>query len=198
MADWFVYQRDLYPHEFDPDAFGITLVPVYDNNHSVIYRDAQAPINNGLRRVESKWGVDPNIVHYDMLMHMHAQVSCDGRPPLHSPSTLIQTTQWIPSQHSFMFYNTTHGFNFENVTLNQCLFVERDDNQHTCAKLMQKDTLGKYTVHLGYVVIMRIHALTLLTPEPLHTTWFSKYVTAHNTIPFHGSTTVTHRKPMES
>ena len=105
MADWFVFQYDLYPNDFDPDAFGIMLVPVYDASKCIIYRDALSSTNNGLRRVESKWGVDPDIVQYDMLLHIH-QPSRDGRPPLHSPAT-VQTIHWIPSHHSLIFYNTT-------------------------------------------------------------------------------------------
>lgn len=180
MADWFVYQKDLYPHEFDPDAFGVMLVPVYDSAHSIIYRDAPTSNNNGLRRVESKWGVDTDIVQYDVLLHGQQPLR-DGLPPLHSPSTIMQTIQWTPSQHSFAFYNTTNGFNFENTSLNQCMFVERDSNQNTRGKIMQKDTNGQYTIYLGHITAIRIHKLTLLTPPSLKTTWFSKYVTTHTT-----------------
>jgi hypothetical protein len=45
--------------------------------------------------------------------------------------------------------------------------------------LNQKDTLGNYTVVIGCVMSIRMHMLTLLAPEMLNTSIFSRYITSH-------------------
>jgi hypothetical protein len=45
--------------------------------------------------------------------------------------------------------------------------------------LNQKDTHGNYTVVIGEAMIIRMHTLTLLAPELLNTSTFSRYITSH-------------------
>ena len=178
MTDWFVYQRDLYVNELDPNSLGLSLQPLYDTNHNIIYRDGSNN-TNGLRRVKSYWGIHPLIVHFDIVIQTpltHSQ----GLPPRHTPSQTTQIIQWLPSQHHFQFRNTPHGFHFENVKTQQCVEVSRTaQDQQTTAKLMQKDVLNQYTVFKGDILFIRVHRLAQLTPTELDTTLFSKYVSAH-------------------
>lgn len=191
MADWFVYQRDLYPNDLDPDSLGIALLPVYDACKNVLYRDGTDVCNNGLRRVQSYWGVDPNIVQFDIFAQVQTsadtvmQSSRTGLPPLHTstsslqPSHTVHALHWFPAQHQFQFANTANGFRFENITVQQCLVITRDQQSQSRVTLMQKDTHGNYTVVIGNVMFIRMHKLTLLAPESLDTSTFSRYITAH-------------------
>ena len=177
MADWFVYQQDLYPNDLDPDSLGVSLLPVFDSSKHVVYRDGSS--YNGLRRVKSYWGVDRDVVQFDMFVHS-THIPRAGLPPLHSsPSMVTHIVHWLPQQHQFQFANSTNGFHFENVTQQQCLVLTRDANNQSHAKLCQKDALGHYTVQTGSVMIVRVHKLTMLAPLSLDTTMFSKFVTAH-------------------
>lgn len=166
MTDWFVYQRDLYVNELDPNSLGLSLQPLYDTNHNIIYRDG-CKNTNGLRRVKSYWGVDPLIVQFDIVIQNHM-------------TQMTKTIQWRLSEHQFQFGNTTHGFHFENLNTQQCVMVSRSiQDQQTVAKLMQKDGSNQYTVYLGDILFIRVHRLTQLTPSDLDTTLFSKYVSSH-------------------
>ena len=69
MADWFVYQRDIYPNDMDPDTLGMMIVPDYDTQGQVVYRDPEGTNMNGLRRVCTKWGIDPHFIQYDLVVH---------------------------------------------------------------------------------------------------------------------------------
>lgn len=179
MTDWFVYQRDLYVNDLDPNSLGLSLQPLYDVNQNIIYRDS-GNNTNGLRRVKSYWGIDPLIVQFDAVIQTQLTQSRVGLPPLHTHSQMTQTIQWLPSQHQFQFRNTTHGFHFENVNTQQCVEVSRSvQDQQTTAKLMQKDVSNQYTVFVGDILFIRVHRLAQLTPTDLDTTIFSKYVSAH-------------------
>jgi len=179
MSDWFVYQQDLYPNDLDPDSLGIALLPVHDACKNVLYRDGTDVRNNGLRRVQSYWGVDPNIVQFDIFAQA-MQSSRIGLPPLHPTSSSTSSQlHWFPAQHQFQFVNTANGFHFENITTQQCLMITRDQQCLSRTTLMQKDTQGNYTITMGSVMIIRVHKLTLLAPESLDTTTFSRYITAH-------------------
>jgi hypothetical protein len=91
MAEWFVYQYDVFPTEMDPDVMGIMLVPVYDASGDIIYRDCDVA-NNCVRRIQSKWGIDPDIKQYDIVVrakpqqqqHVPRAAAGAGLPPLHS------------------------------------------------------------------------------------------------------------------
>lgn len=191
MMDWFVYQRDLYPNDLDPDSLGVALLPMYDACKNVLYRDGTDACNNGLRRVQSYWGIDPNIIQFDIFVQVQIspktviQSSRSELPPLHTstsslqPSYTAQALHWFPSQHQFKFVNIANGFHFENITTQQCLVITRGQQNQLCAFLMQKDTHGNYTVTIGNVMFIRMHKLTLLTPESLETSTFSRYITSH-------------------
>lgn len=177
MTDWFVYQHDLYVNDFDPNSLGLSLQPQYDACKNVIYRDDRTN-NNGLRRVQSYWGVDPLIVQLDIVLQIQARPR-NGLPPLHSRSQIAQTTHWTPAHQQFHFTNTGSGFHFENINMQQCVVVTRDSDNRTSAKLMQKDNQQQYTITIGEVLLIRRHKLTQLTPPALNTSTFSKFVTAH-------------------
>lgn len=192
MTDWFVYQQDLYPNDLDPDSLGIALLPMYDASKNVLYRDGTDTCNNGLRRVQSYWGIDPNIVQYEIFF-TQVQITTDGSmqssrmglPPLHTstsstpPSHTVHALHWFPSQHQFQFVNMANGFRFENITTQQCLVITRDHRCQSRVSLNQKDTHGNYTVVIGEAMIIRMHTLTLLAPELLNTSTFSRYITSH-------------------
>lgn len=181
MTDWFVYQQDVYPNDLDPDILGVSLLPQFDDALQVMYRDDNRVSNNGLRRVKSVWGVDRDVIQFDFFIQTAVPPRA-GLPPLHSSSPLQsqpQTIQWLPKRQRFRFANAVGGFHFENSTLQQCLVVTRDANNQSHAKLYQKDTAGNYALPLGSVMIVRIHKLTMLMPNTLDTTMFSKFMTAH-------------------
>ena len=171
MADWFVYQQDLYVDDLDADSLGVTLLPFYDGANKVQYTDDASVSNNGLRRVRSYWGVDRDTVQLDI----HLQ----SIPTQHAHSHLTQTLHWYPRKHHFQFTNGVNGFRFENVTQQQCLVVTREPNNVSYAELLQKDVHGQYTSLFGTVMFVRLHKLTLLSPPALDTTMFAKFVTAH-------------------
>lgn len=184
MADWFVYQRDLYPNELDPDNLGISLLPLYDSANRVRYRDDGQASYNGLRRVHSYWGVDREIVQFDLYIERPAVAPTrHGVPPLSSPSLTAQTVQWFPQEHQFQFTNLVDGFQMENLTLQQCMVVTRHTNLGSCAKLVERDAHGRYTAEVGRITIVRVHRLTLLSPHTLDTSMFSKYVTSCTPLP---------------
>jgi hypothetical protein len=98
MVEWFVYQYDVFPDEMDPDAMGIMLVPMYDAIGDIIYRDAADVANNCVRRIQSKWGIDPDIKQYDIVVRakpqpqqqqqqQHVPRAGAGLPPLHSSAS---------------------------------------------------------------------------------------------------------------
>ena len=176
MADWFVYQQDLYVNDLDADSLGVTLLPYYDCANKVEYIDEASVSNNGLRRVRSYWGVDRDTVQLDI----HLQ----SPPTQHSHAHLTQTIHWYPRKHHFQFTNGVNGFRFENVTQQQCLVVTREPNNVSHAELLQKDVHGQYTTVFGTVTIVRLHKLTLLSPPELDTTMFAKFVTAHTPLGF--------------
>ena len=166
MPDWFVYQRDVFPSTMDPDALGTMLVPEYDtHNNNVVYRDPDTPAMNGLRRVKSYWGVDPNIVQYDIVVHGGATGE-------------VLTVHWFPRTERFAFKNLNNGFSFENPTQQLCLYVARDAHDDTNhATLMRYDPVTHtYTTMVGVVVGIRVHTLALFAPG--RASWFAEQVTA--------------------
>ena len=180
MAEWFIYQYDIYPNDMDPDSLGIMLVPVYDNSRNLIYSDSGSVMHNNIRRVQSTWGVNPDIKQMDFVIHRLPRTIHMGTPPLYSSSTVL-TPQWFPTHEQYQYRNEAGGFQFENITAKQCLIISRDLTTHqNIAKLMQLNTTtNKYSILIGQVIGIRIHKLTLFNPG--ESSWFSKYVTAHTT-----------------
>lgn len=180
MADWFVSQCDIFANELDPDALGVMLIPVYDVNRNIVYRETENFTHNGIRRVQSKWGVDPDIKQYDFVIQTPVHSSRKGLPPLHtSTSMTTQTYKWFPTHHQLNFTNNVDGFSVENSNTKQCLDVIRDASSlKNQVKFMHQDIYGKYTICVGQVVGVRIHKLVLFNPMTLKS-WFSKFVTAH-------------------
>lgn len=189
MADWFVCQYDVFSNELDPDALGVMLTPMYDANHNIMYcehehqnHQNQNYRHNGIRRVKSRWGVDPDIKQYDIIVETLVQhKSQHGLPPLHSSTTSLatQTYEWIPTHQQLHFMNSANGFRVENSCTKQQLVVERDINTRlNHVKFMHMDMYNEYTHFVGKVIGIRIHKLVLFNPFPSKS-WFSKYVTAH-------------------
>ena len=153
----------------DPDALGTMLVPEYDTrNNNVVYRDPDTPEMNGLRRVKSYWGVDPNIVQYDIVVHTSIPDSVGD----------VLTVHWFPRTERFAFKNLNNGFSFENPAQQLCLYVARDAHDDTNhATLMRYDpATHTYTTMVGVVVGIRVHTLALFAPGSA--SWFAEQVTA--------------------
>lgn len=200
MSGWFVYQRDVFPPAMDPDTLGAKLVPEYDHKQNLIYLDSDGPEHNGLRRVQSRWGVDPDIVQMDIVMHREwsdthqhtphgptlrsSRLSRSVRPSMHtSMRSSMETLVWAPSKEYICFTNHRNGFQLENRTSGWCVDVAQDPTTHTqhATLLAQSDTCTDpvYTQMVGVVVGIRLHTLTLVAPGP--SSWFARQVTAQTT-----------------
>lgn len=200
MSGWFVYQRDVFPPAMDPDTLGAKLVPEYDHKQNLIYLDSDGPEHNGLRRVQSRWGVDPDIVQMDIVMHREwsdtpqhtphgpalrsSRLSRSVRPSMHtSMRSSMETLVWTPSKEYICFTNHRNGFQLENRTSGWCVDVAQDPTTHTqyATLLVQSDTCTDpvYTQMVGVVVGIRLHTLTLVAPGP--SSWFARQVTAQTT-----------------
>ena len=200
MSGWFVYQRDVFPSAMDPDTLGAKLVPEYDPEHNLIYLDSDGPEHNGLRRIQSRWGVDPDIVQMDIVMHREwsdtpqhtphgtalrsSRLSRSVRPSMHtSTRSSMETLVWTPSKEYICFTNHRNGFQLENRTSGSCVDVAQDPTTHTqyATLLVQSDTCTDpvYTQMVGVVVGIRLHTLTLVAPGP--SSWFARQVTAQTT-----------------
>lgn len=193
MADWFVYQRDVFPNGMDPDTLGAMLVPDYDTQGNVVYRDLGGGDAHGVRRVRTKWGICPRLVQYDLVVH-----ACD-------PSTQalrVHTVQWWPRNEAFHFVDQSTGFRFENRTQGLCLCVSRDAQHRNHATLhrltssLETGPLGpvgplgpppsltastadptyECGEAVGLVVGLRVHELVLFAPGSEG--WFARYATA--------------------
>lgn len=175
MTDWFVYQHDLYVNDLDPNSLGLSLQPKYDACKNIMYRDSSN--TNGLRRVQSYWGIDPLITQFDIVIQL--QLHPSNGIPLQNSSHATQCISWIPAHQELNFVNTVLGFNFENKTTHQCVVVTRDPKNLTSATILQKERHRHHTNNVGEVIMIRMHRLAQLTPSSLNTTTFSKYVTAH-------------------
>ncbi len=189
MSGWFVYQRDVFPSAMDPDTLGAKLVPEYDPEHNLIYLDSDGPEHNGLRRIQSRWGVDPDIVQMDIVMHREwsdtrqtQSLRSSGSVCLSNRSSL-ETLVWRPSKEYMCFTNHHNGFQLENRTSGWCVDVAREPTTQTqhATLLAQSDsqTGSDYTQRVGVVVGIRLHTLTLVAPGP--SSWFARQVTAQTT-----------------
>lgn len=200
MSGWFVYQRDVFPPAMDPDTLGAKLVPEYDHKQNLIYLDNDGPEHNGLRRIRSRWGVDPDIVQMDIVMHrewsdtpLHtphgpalrsSRLSRSVRSSTHqSMRSSMETLVWTPSKEYICFTNHRNGFQLENRTSGWCVDVAQDPTTHTqyATLLAQSDTCTDpvYTQMVGVVVGIRLHTLTLVAPGS--SSWFARQVTAQTT-----------------
>lgn len=170
MADWFVYQRDVYPNEMDPDTLGMMLVPDYDAHGQVVYCDAATPSMRGVRRVRTRWGLNPHLVQYDLVIHttqMGAAVntgttSTTASPPSSHPT--VQTVSWWPKKEAFRFVDLSNGFRFENHTQRLCLCVTRDPHGQHHATFHRLSINGDCLAAVGVVVGVRVHELALFAP----------------------------------
>ena len=216
MSGWFVYQRDVFPPAMDPDTLGAKLVPEYDHQRNLIYIDSDGPEHSGLRRIQSRWGVDPDIVQMDIVLyrewpdthHQHSPLHTSGnvRPPMHtstrapSMSSSLETLVWTPSKEYMCFTNHHNGFQLENRTSGWCVNVARDPHTQTqhATLLAAAPTTDNthpdpaYTRMVGVVVGIRVHTLTLVAPGS--SSWFARQVTAQTTSLVDTHTT-THREP---
>lgn len=173
MADWFVYQRDVYPNDMDPDTLGMMIVPDYDAQGQVVYRDPEGTNMNGLRRVCTKWGIDPHFIQYDLVVHSvmnNGQVLSTSNPPN------VQTMKWCPKKEQFRFLNLSNGFRFENHSQRMCMNVTRDAHGQHHATVHPMANNGNCLDLLGTVVGIRIHELVLFTPG--NAGWFARHSTA--------------------
>ena len=181
MADWFVYQRDVYPNEMDPDALGTMLVPDYDAQGQVVYSDAATPGTNGVRRVRTHWGLNPHLVQYDLVVHTttggagatNAVATSATTPPPAQPT--VQTVQWWPKKEAFRFVDLSSGFRFENHTQRLCLCVTRDPHGQHHATLHRMGVNSECLAAVGLVVGIRVHELALFAPGSEG--WFARFST---------------------
>ena len=184
MADWFVYQRDVYPNDIDPDTLGTMLVPEYDVHGQVVYCDAAAPTMHGVRRVRTRWGINPHLVQYDLVVHAiqgptvnngSASTAVSSSSP---PQPIVQTVHWWPKKEAFRFFDLSSGFRFENHTQRLCLCVTRDTHGQHHATLHQLGTNGECLAAVGHVVGIRVHELALFAPGSEG--WFTRFSTTSN------------------
>lgn len=183
MADWFVYQRDVYPNSMDPDILGTMLVPDYDAHGNVVYCDPNTPTMNGVRRIRTRWALNPHIVQYDLVVHMSQptnNVTTHSNniyvtPPRHSISSQsnIHTVQWWPKKEAFRFINLSNGFRFENLTQSLCIYVTRDNQGQHHVQLFRLGSNGECQAVVGIVIGIRIYELALFVPGSEG--WFSRY-----------------------
>ena len=177
MADWFVYQYDIFPNDFDPDTLGIMLIPQFDLHHRILYKDAPDICNHGLRRVQTIWGFDKNIQHMDFVLQKTSNTHHNEMD--HSGAMLTHYVQWTPGIETFSFKNEWNGFKIENISTGHQLVVKRTttgSHLTSTISMMQKNEYGHY-VHLGQVSGVRIHKLVLINPDE-SVSWFAKFVTA--------------------
>ena len=185
MADWFVYQRDVYPNDMDPDALGTMLVPDYDAQGQIVYCDAATSAMNGVRRVRTRWGLNPHMVQYDLVVHATTpQNTPAGTPVVHGhaatphsntqPPT-VQTVQWWPKKEVFRFVDMSSGFRFENHTQRLCLCVTRDAHGQHHATLHRLGVNHECLEAVGLVVGIRVHELALFSPGGEG--WFARFAT---------------------
>jgi len=195
MAGWFVFQRDLYPQELSPDTLGVSLVPVYDSTNRLKYRDPPANDLCGLRRVCAQWGVERDVVHYDIVVRPPANGSMSHVDP---PTKGMLT--WYPREEAIRFVPVSGGFLFENLTKGLQIRVVREDRSRrihaTLRRLLRAETdcnmphtQGTTTpppvsgsIHdldsgcplVSVIAGVRVHKLTLVAPGD--DGWFSKQV----------------------